>query len=157
MTDTTWHLDPRRAPTLAEGDELLYDLPGRIVDANTYGHGSNGIDYRSHWLRLVKAQYGGCFLLVKHGGGEQRFQIDYNVARSRQFFRAVLDDTQRYLLAHQLYDIHSKARREAEERVRREWSLAFIEKRITKKRRDGRIYVNITPAAAPAINYTEGQ
>jgi hypothetical protein len=50
------------APDLMEGDELIYDLPGRC----------GGMDSHCHHLRLVKARFGGYALLVRHGGGDER-------------------------------------------------------------------------------------
>jgi hypothetical protein len=50
---------------LSEGDELIYDLPGRC----------GGMDSHCHHLRLVKAQFGGYALLMRHGGGDERHPL----------------------------------------------------------------------------------
>ena len=52
-------------PALEEGDTLLWDEPGRC----------GGIDAHSHHFRLVKRQWGGLSLLVRHGGGDARLSL----------------------------------------------------------------------------------
>src|SRR5687767_12519341 len=94
--EKNWGAEKWRAPELQDGDELLYSECGRVVPAHTYGHDRNGIDYRSHYFRIVK-HGGSAFLLVKHGGGEERLRLDYNARRAAQFFER-LDSTERYLL-----------------------------------------------------------
>lgn len=135
-TERNWGAEAWRAPDLKEGDALLFDECGRIVEAGTYGHGSNGIDYRSHYFRIVAAQYGGCYLLVKHGGGQERIQLDYSVARARQFFEP-LDSTQRYLLMHMLHSVHRKAQDEATKETATAYRAAFADGRLRKRKHRG--------------------
>jgi hypothetical protein len=54
-------------PELAEGDTLMADEPGRC----------GGIDSHSHHIRLVKQQYGGHAILVRHGGGTERLPLGH--------------------------------------------------------------------------------
>ncbi len=61
----TWSTRQPEPPPLQEGDTLLYDEPGRC----------GGIDHHSHHFRLVRRQYGGHVVLVRHGGGDERFGI----------------------------------------------------------------------------------
>lgn len=56
---------PINPPDLREGDELLYDEPGRC----------GGLDSHSYHLRVVRARYGGCVLLVRHGGGDEAVNL----------------------------------------------------------------------------------
>ena len=127
-----YETEPNRAPTLQEEDTLLFCEHGRIIEANTYGHDRNGIDYRSHWFRIVK-HWSRAFLLVKHGGGEERFELDYNAARAAQFFEP-LNSNQRYLLMHMLYQIHSKARRAGNDETAQKYKQAFVDGRLKKRK-----------------------
>lgn len=128
--------EPWRAPTLKEDDALLFSECGRVVKAHTYGHDDCGIDYRSHYFRIVRARYGGCFLLVKHGGGEERFQLDYSKARIGQFFEP-LDSTQRYLLMHLFYNVHSQAKQATREKTAHEYKTAFANGKLKKRKQRG--------------------
>src|SRR5688572_9405566 len=55
---------PVDPPALADGDVLVYDGPGRC----------GGLDCHSHHFRLVMDS-GRAFLLVQHGGGDERIQL----------------------------------------------------------------------------------
>ena len=131
-----WGADPLRAPKLEEGETVMFSEHGRIVKANTYGHGRNGIDYRSHYFTIVKTAYSGCALLVKHGGGEERFKLDYSAPRVAQFFEP-LDSTARYLLMHAFYSVHEDAARDAKAATAQEHKLAFAEGRLKKRKQRG--------------------
>jgi hypothetical protein len=126
-----WGDDPRRAPTLQDGDTMLYSECGRVIK-NSYGH-KDGIDYRSHYFTLVKREFGGVDLLVKHGGGEERFQLDYSKARATQFFEP-LDSTQRYLLMHLFYNVNSKAKQRATEETANRYRTAFAKGALKKRK-----------------------
>src|SRR6266567_8637784 len=58
---------PPNPPALETGDELLHDEPGRC----------GGTDSHSHHLRIVKQQYGGLAILVRHGGGTERIALGH--------------------------------------------------------------------------------
>jgi hypothetical protein len=134
MEEKNWGADPRRAPTLQEGDELLYDECGRVHEKGTWGNSANcGIDYRSHYFRIVKAQYGGCWLLVKHGGGEERIQLDYNVHHVKLIFDLLCSD-RRYLLMHMLHSVHREALKQGQDDTARHYQKAFIEGRLKKRK-----------------------
>lgn len=130
--EKNWGAEEWRAPTLDDGDVLLFSECGRVVKAGTYGHGQDDIDYRSHYFRIVKYG-GGAYLLVKHGGGEERVQLDYSASRVAQFFKP-LDSSERYLLMHLFYNMHVKARREATEKTAADYRKAFAEGRLKKRK-----------------------
>lgn len=70
MTDErNWGAEPERAPTPADGETIVFSEYGRIMDRT---------DYRSHWFMLVRGKHGGFYLLVKHGAGQERFQVAWN-------------------------------------------------------------------------------
>jgi len=130
--ERNWGAEECRAPTIYEGDELLFSECGRVIKARTYGHDGNGIDYRSHYFRIVKRS-GRAFLLVKHGGGEERFEIDYNAKRAAQFFEP-FDSNQRYLLMHMLFQIYKHAQRAASEETAAKYKQAFVNGRLKKRK-----------------------
>ena len=115
---------PIHAPTPAEGDTVLFDEPGRC----------GGLDAHSHHFIVVKAQYGGFFLLVMHGGGQEQIALGYRNYLIETLPR--LDTTDRYWILHDLYSAlreYGKAERTRERHV---WQDAAREKRI--KTRKGR-------------------
>ncbi len=118
-----WGAEPWRQPKIEEGDALIFSEHGRVLD-NTC--------YRSHWFCVVKAQHGGYFLLVKHGGGEERFQIGW----SNRIASALvpLDSDSRYLLLYTLYHAHSTAKREARENTSATYNKAFVDGRLKKRK-----------------------
>jgi hypothetical protein len=133
--------EPWRAPDLAEGDTLLYSECGRIIKAHTYGHGSNGVDYRSHYFRVVKnGSY--CYLLVKHGAGRERIQIDYSAQRAAQFFDH-LDTNESYLLMHMLFSLYKQTRRDAEAATAATYKSAFISGKLKKRKARGQDSVKV--------------
>jgi len=137
MNNDNWGAEEWRAPDLAEGDTLLYSECGRIVKAGTYGHGRNGIDYRSHYFRVVAGANGyGCWLLVKHGGGQERIKLDYSAQRACQFFEP-LDSTQRYLLMHMLHSVHRESEKQAQDETARYYKAAFVRGTLKKRKQCG--------------------
>jgi hypothetical protein len=141
--ERNWGAEPWRAPDLAEGDTLLYSECGRIIKAYTYGHDNNGIDYRSHYFRVVKGSHGhGCWLLVKHGGGQERIQIDYSAQRAAQFFDH-LDTNERYLLMHMLFGLHKAAKRDAEAATAASYKNAFASGALRKRKVRGSDQVKV--------------
>jgi hypothetical protein len=141
-TERNWGAEAWRAPTLQDGDVVLYSECGRIIEACTYGHGHNGVDYRSHYFTVVKREFGGCCLLVKHGGGEERFEIDYSASRAAQFLEP-FDSNARYLLMHMLYQVHRKAAQEATAKTASIYKSAFIAGTLKKRKVRGQQAVKV--------------
>ena len=140
-TSRDWSTDPRRAPDIEDTDSLMYDEPGRIMD---------NIDHRSHWYRFVMDRSNAGVLLVKHGGGQERINLRYcfpNKARRLVAAMVNMPSDDRYAFLSTIYDAHSEATIRTEERTRRDWVHAFLDKRIKKQRREGMIYVRIVPKA----------
>ena len=129
---------PVNPPEMQEGDELLYDEPGRC----------GGLDSHSYHLRVVRARYGGFKLRIRHGGGDEC--IDLGSTRMAFDALAELDSNARYWLLLRLYHVQSDAARRATERCNQSWRTAAAEKRIkTRKVRNG-VKVWIEPARAIA-------
>lgn len=144
-----WGAEPWRRPAIGKDDVLLYSEHGRIVQKGTYGHVDNAIDYRSHWFCIIRPEFGPCFLVVKHGGGEERFELLYRTAEVHLFFER-LDSTERYLLMHTLYRVHNNATQQANEKTRHKYEQAFLTKRLKKRKmpKSDRYTVWIDPAPA---------
>jgi len=126
-------------PALEEDDALIYDECGRCcpqINGETVH-----IDYHSHHFRLVLQR--GCFyLLVRHGGGQERIDIGWD----HTCFAALLlpmDSDERYLMLHNLYSIHRNSREKARTAERQRWTQAAAEKRIRTRKRRGRDQVKV--------------
>ena len=100
-----------------------------------------GTCYRAYWMRLVKAQYGGYFLLVKHGGGEERFSVGYS-ARIVEAL-AGMDSDNRFFLLHTMMKMHHEASRAASEATAGEYRKAIAEDRLRKRKVRGQAAVKI--------------
>ena len=128
-----WHLDPNRAPTLADGDVIVFDEPGRICYRTEERKPGSGVDCRSHWFRIVKN--GGAYaLLVHHGGGEERIALGYSYkAGPIAEGMALMSSDARYWLMHQMLDLNHDAKRATESR----YHSAFVNGRLKKRRVSG--------------------
>lgn len=139
-TEPVRETDQRRAPALSDGDNLLFDEPGRC---RPMVNGTGSVDYHSHWFRLVEAKYGGYFLLVRHGGGDERFALGFRHTRIAELIRLLPDSDARYLMLHELYAVHSEAQREARIMERSRWHLAAAEGRVRTRKVRGQEQVKV--------------
>lgn len=86
---TPYETETWRQPTVQDGDTVVFSEHGRSV---------NHVDFKSHWLMLVKAHYGGYWLCVKHGGGEERISIGYHHTATGLLALSALEADARYLV-----------------------------------------------------------
>lgn len=115
---------PVNPPTLSDADRLLADEPGRC----------GGADSHCHHYRLVKGYSGTIWLLVKHGGGDERVRLSGPIADTL----LALDSTGRYWMLNTIYHAYSHGKREGSGEVDSTWRKAAAEKRIkTRKQRGG--------------------
>ena len=131
-TEKNWGAEPFRAPDLSEGDTLIYSECGRVLD-NTC--------YRSHYFRLVRGQYGGYYLLVKHGGGQERTKIAY----SNRIIPSLenLDSDARYFIFHTMHRIELEARTLAVENTASKYRAAFVNGKLKKRKLRGQPSVKV--------------
>lgn len=115
-----------RVPTLESGDTLLADEPGRVLD-NTC--------YRSHYFRLARAEFGGYFIIVKHGGGQERFKAAWSKRLAATL--DTLDSDARYFMLHTLYRVYADARREGAACEAATYRAAFVDGRLKKRKQRG--------------------
>lgn len=146
MTDENYGAEAWRQPDPAEGDTVLVSEHGRILPALINPGPGRGVDCRSHSFKLVRGQYGGFYLLVRHGGGDERFKVDYS-NRLAAVFEA-LDSDARYYLLHTLLKVHHTAERAAQQQTATKYAQAFAEGRLRKRRKQGRAWVEIVPPPA---------
>lgn len=132
MGADNWHLNPLRAPTLADGDELIYDEPGRVLPAANGDTIRAGTDCRSHWFRIVR-NVGAYALLVHHGAGEERINLGGGYRQQAQFL-APLESDARYRLMWTLLDVHKQAERAATDATAMRYKQAFADGTLKKRK-----------------------
>lgn len=144
---STWQNDPLRAPALREGDEIKYDEPGRIIYRTADKRPGDGIDYRSHWYRLIKPRFGPWTLLVRHGGGDERLELGYDYNNFPAIFDPLTPDA-RYLLMNQLMLTHRAGEDKGRSTTTEKYQTAFVEGRLKKRKlpAQGRVKVWIEPS-----------
>lgn len=118
------------APTLQDGDTLLYDEPGRCGGGAERGQ---GLDSHSFHYRVVK-RFSFIYLLVRHGGGEECISL-YGTMEG---VLAKLDSNGRYWVLNEIYHTHDRAKRDARETESAKWRIAAAEKRIKTRKLRGR-------------------
>ena len=136
-----------RAPAVPEGEILLHDEPGRVLD-----QGSHRVCYSAYHYRLTQAGKGGRLMLrVKHGGGEECQDIGYPNPQNLAAF-AALDSDARFILFHMLRTASDDGAKRAAARVRQEYAQAFTDGRLRKRKERGanRVRVWIEPATNAA-------
>lgn len=136
--------DPLRAPDLREGDTPVFKECGRLLPrgGRTNKDGTHEmVCYRAYYFILVKQQYGGYALLVKHGGGQEALPLGYNDNTVAALARLTSDD--RYAVLWQLYETARDATRREEGRLLQ----AFAEKRLKKSVRRGQVKVYVVPSS----------
>jgi len=138
MSAAEYEKEAWRQPAVADGDTVIFSEHGRIT---------NNVDFRSHWLVLVKGQHGGYFLLVKHGGGEERISLGYDHVCNALNALGQLTEDQRYLILYCLYDAHKDAKREAVQNTTSYFHLAFLEGRLKRRKRNNRYHCEVQPPA----------
>ena len=140
-TSSVRRVDP---PELKDGDELLYDEPGRC----------GVLDSHSHHIRLVKGRHRNYALLVRNGSGDHRISLGcvFTVAMKSDAL-GTMDSNARYWF---LLSIHNEARAAASDAVDKEsakWRQAAADKRIKTRKLRGRndIKVWIEPAVQESV------
>lgn len=131
---------PVVAPELLEGDEIIFDEPGRCV---------SGLDSHCHHVRLVRNRasvLGGLWIVCRNGGGTTRFRVD-----NRSGLDAVcsyMNSDARYLFLLELWRMAYAASLAATAKESSLWMAAVAQKRTKVRRRQGRVYVEIMPTVA---------
>jgi len=121
---------PVDPPTLRVDDTILYDEPGRC----------GGLDSHCHHYRLVD-HFGRIMLVVKHGGGVERFRVSATEALLQTL--ASVDTHARYWFLNAIYHAHNDGERKAGLATEARWRRAAAEKRIRTRKQRGRDVVQV--------------
>ncbi len=136
-----WGEERFRKPTLPEKAREIFSECGRVIRHE----GANwGVDYRSHWLVLFKYDIGGYCLRVKHGGGEETFDLGHSAEPLIKAFEGLSSDD-RYEALYIVYKAASTAAQTASEETRVRYARAFLDKRLKRRRSQNKIYVDVLP------------
>jgi hypothetical protein len=132
LAPDNWGRDDWRAPSVPEGETVLFAEPGRVL-RNTC--------FRSHYFAVTRGEYGRATLRVHHGGGEEAFHLSYDGSTERTL--ALLDSDARYLLLWQFMELYGNGCRDEGNR----WLCAAAEKRIRVRKVRGQnlAHVSIEP------------
>lgn len=131
-----------REPTFEPTDTVIYSEHGRSI---------NHTDYRSHWFAVVKPTIGRYQLLVKHGGGEERINLEYEFACGGLLALASLESDARYLMLHTLYSLYKDTKQTTETQQGTYYRLAFLEGRLKRKKKNHHYYVTVLPKVEVAV------
>lgn len=123
-----------RAPTVPEGQTLVFDEPGRVMDRRTNGGGSD-VCYRSYWFRVTR-WHSALILRIKHGGGEESQPLGYVEDAIHTILHA-LDSDARFFVLWELYDARKEGAKQAAARTAASYSQAFVDGRLKKRKRRG--------------------
>jgi len=115
---------PVNPPALDPRDTLLYDEPGRC----------GCMDSHCHHYRVVR-RFGSVYLLVRHGGGNERIRLAYT--KSLLDTLEALDSTARYWVLNTICHAHSDGASQAAENCNAKWRKAAVEKRIKTRKQRG--------------------
>jgi hypothetical protein len=125
------------SPAVEEGEEIIFDEPGRILPPTS--EGGHSTDCRSHYFRVTKPRIGFYRLRVKHGAGEEWWNLDYSdrtVYGLRQ-----MDSDSRFRLLWVIMDAHKEGEKKGESKYRQ----YFLEGRLKKRTKNRVSYVSVLP------------
>lgn len=113
---------PPNPPDLLDGDTLLFDEPGRC----------GGLDAHAYHFRVVRDKPGVFALLVRHGGGSERFSLGSTTMAIDAL--KTLTSTGRFWLLMRLYHVQSDAVHDAVAACNLAWRKAAAEGRIKARK-----------------------
>jgi len=128
---------PVHPPDLKEGDMLLHDEPGRC----------GGLDSHSYHYRVVMARFGGLYLYVRHGAGQEYIRL--STEKTLRDRLAAMDSDTRYWILGAIYHASCDADTNSRNTTNGIWQQAAAEKRIKTKKQRGSASVRVWIAAAP--------
>lgn len=128
-----------RFPHVGDDETCLFSEGGRIRDRED---GSPGVTYQSFSFRVVKDKYGGVYLRVKHGAGEEQWQVD-SCERAVVEALSTLGSDGRYFILFAIMRAHQKSRQAAMDSTALEYRRAFAEGRLKKRKLRGQDLVKV--------------
>jgi hypothetical protein len=125
-------------PDLASDDTLIFDEAGRC----------GGLDCHSHHFRVVKTSVM-YWILVRHGGGNERFNLPTTFRLSLPALQAMTSN-ERYWLLHTIYSTRRDGEQYGAGRMDERYRAAFAEGRLKKRKMPGRAAFKIWIESKPA-------
>ncbi len=147
MTLTELHsltADDWRAPKITKGETILFDEPGRVLGAR-----GSAVDCCSHYFRVTKPEYGDYTLRVKHGAGEESFQLSWD-SRLIDGLQQ-MDSDNRFRLLWMIMDGHHRTAECTAEKINATWRKAAAEKRIKTRKLPKQNAVKVWIEDKPAV------
>lgn len=113
-----------RAPEIENEMSIKFDECGRVL---------NGVTYQSFYI-IVAEWKGFYYLFVKHGAGQERFNLDKRIIPALE----LLDSDNRYLVLFNLYKIAGEYKAVGERETSDKYRTAFVTGRLRKRKlKDG--------------------
>lgn len=140
--------------TAFDGYEVIAEpLPTREsrILGRKDGQPGTGTDYSSHSIKLAvrpdeTAYKGGrrLYILMEHGGGREVLAVKqmYDRGETERALLA-LPEAALYGALYTVYEMASTAARAAAAETRQQWAEAFIDGRLRKRRKGGRVSVSV--------------
>jgi len=132
-----------RAPSVAEGESIIFDEPGRVLDRTQPDKPSGGVDCRSHYFRVTKPEFGPYQLKVRHGGGEDSCCLRHDKRIIDGL--AVMDSDTRYRVLQVIMDVQERAEIKTTDLLNSKWRKAAAQKRIKTRKTQAGVKVWIEP------------
>lgn len=133
-----------RAPQVPDGEVLLFDEPGRVLDLKSDG-GNFDVCYSAYHFRVTK-RHGIATLRVRHGGGEESWRLGGAMDRAL----AEMDSDTRFFALHAIMDAHHEAWKRACEYMSNQYRQAFVDGRLKKRKLRGQAAVKVWIESARA-------
>ena len=131
-----------RSPSEDKDETVLFSEHGRILH-NTC--------YRAYWFKIVRGgHFGKSYLIVKHGGGQERIALGYRFELLQPAFEAMDSDT-RFLMMFEIFTVQGEQAREAAAQQAHYYQRAFLEGRLKKRRKNNRIRCEVLPEIVQKI------
>jgi hypothetical protein len=110
-----------------------------------------GVCYRAYSLQLARGYSSrDLVILVEHGGGREAVHLHSIYGVEADWLLSITDERRLYAALWTLYKTASDADRAARHDTATEYAQAFAEGRLKKRRKYGRVRVEMEPRAAAA-------
>ncbi|HET6725864.1 MAG TPA: hypothetical protein VFH85_07660 [Gammaproteobacteria bacterium] len=130
-----------RMPTVPEGDTVLFNEPGRVLDRKTDG-GNTDVCYSAHCFMVTAGKYGPAMLRVRHGAGEESWRIGWACDPIMEAL-GMLDSNARFFMLHSMMRAHHESAERTAARVGGKYLQAFADGRLKKRKLRGRNEIKV--------------
>ena len=137
--------DNWRRPSVASDEDVLWDEPGRILQ---WGEDGKKTDCTSHHFLVVKPMYGRCALKVRHGAGDESFNLTWDREGVQRIFSALPSD-ERFRLCWIIMDAYKDGAKQAQTATKQQYIQAFADGRLKKRKVRGQPKVKVWIESSP--------